>query len=101
MRTEFIQAAQNMAVGILVVFAILFFLMLVISMFRFLPKAEGKAEEKEIRETPAATTIPENGAEEEELAAVFAAAIAAAQEDSSGAATYQVRRIRRLEQIRP
>ena len=104
---EMQHAAENMAVGLLVVFAILLFLMLVIYLFRFLPdpsKRKKEAEKKAAEGTPASVsaaseinrgTIDTTGdSESEEIAAVIAAAIAAASVDYPES-TYVVKRIRR------
>ena len=97
---EMQHAAQNMAVGLLVVFAILFLLMLVIFLFRFLPHPKTQDPGKN-----AADTTPAKGADiaatgdaaaEEEIAVAIAAAIAAATASAETPGTnYVVRRVRR------
>ena len=98
------QAAQNMAVGLIVVFAVLVFLMFIISLFRFFaPKKKEDAKEP----VPAAAAVPvpaalsaseqlESGnSNDEEIAAVIAAAIAAASEDAPSPTGYVVKSVKR------
>ena len=101
------QAAQNMAVGLIVVFAVLIFLMFIISLFRFLaPKKKEPAKEpipsaavvpaaKAAASPAAADAVPAGTDKEEEIAAVIAAAIAAASEETPSASGYVVRTVRR------
>ena len=108
MKEKMQQAAQNMAVGLIVVFAILLFLMLVIYLFRFIPDGTKKKKAAEaVPEAPAAppaaaavqpetpAVTPSAAALEEEIAAVIAAAIAAASEEAPSASGYVVRSVRR------
>ena len=108
------QAAQNMAVGLIVVFAVLVFLMFIIFLFRFLSPKE-KKEKKEASRAPAPVTetvpaeqtaaaagpdtavpvLPSDMTQEEEIAAVIAAAIAAASEEAPSSTGYVVRSVRR------
>ena len=99
------QAAQNMAVGLIVVFAILIFLMFIISLFRFIGPKEKKA--AAASDKAAEAVVPAAAAEavsqeaasaagaEEEIAAVIAAAIAAASEEAPSASGYVVRSVKR------
>ena len=106
MQAELQLAAQNMAVGMFVVFAILLFLMLVISLFRFLPKdlptRQAKAEKENTGTAPVPSVADKEirSAEttEEEIAAVLAAAIYAAEAEAPSATGYRVRRIRRAQE---
>ncbi len=104
MAEKMTQAAQNMAVGLIVVFAVLVFLMFIISLFRLLaPKKKESAKEM----VPAAAEVPvpvSLSAEvqpaaannnEEEIAAVIAAAIAAASEEAPSPTGYVVKSVRR------
>lgn len=125
LKEKVVQGAQNMAVGLIVVFAVLIFLTLVIFLFRLInpdlraekakkaaaaaAPAPAAAEEKAApaRNVPAASA----GGAADELVAVIAAAIAAAEEDGMqspqvvgipapvvydhGDPSYQVRPIRR------
>lgn len=108
MAEKMAQAGQNMAVGLIVVFVVLIFLMFIISLFRFLaPKKKGTDKEpvpaapapvaavKAAETTPAPAVIPDNTNSEEEIAAVIAAAIAAASEEAPSSTGYVVRSVRR------
>ena len=108
MKEKMTQAAQNMAVGLIVVFAVLLFLMLVIYLFRFIP-SDGISLKKKKPETAASGAAPAGlsetpeedaarypgASDEEEIAAVIAAAIAAAEEEAPSASGYTVRSVRR------
>lgn len=100
------QAAQNMAVGLIVVFAVLVFLMFIISLFRLIaPKQKPAPEAAEASPAPAvsesvkapAPAVPDTplNTAEEEIAAVIAAAIAAASEEAPSESGYFVRSVRR------
>jgi len=110
-------AAENMAVGLITVFAILVILIFVISLFRFVPNPENKKAKKQAEaavskkaEQSAATgsaaapagknraadsTAPVQGTDTE-IAAVIAAAIAAAMEENPSASGYVVRSVRKV-----
>lgn len=106
------QAAQNMAVGLIVVFAVLIFLTLVISLFRFIgPKKNNQAKKAQSDSKVAAPVKAQNvsapkaapaaaavstGSDDNEIAAVIAAAIAAALEEAPSASGYVVRSIRKV-----
>ena len=100
------QAAQNMAVGLIVVFAILIFLTFVIYLFRFIPNGDKKAkkassdsEEPVIAPArPAASqaAVAAGTESEDEIIAVMAAAIAAANEEAPVEGGYVVRSIRKV-----
>ena len=100
------QAAQNMAVGLIVVFAVLVFLMFIISLFRLLaPKHKTVPQESADKPAPVVSepgTVPAPAVPdvslntaEEEIAAVIAAAIAAASEEAPSESGYIVRSVRR------
>ncbi|MCR4751277.1 MAG: OadG family protein [Eubacterium sp.] len=105
MAEKMTQAFQNMMVGLIVVFAVLIFLMIIIFLFRlFAPK------QKEVQTAAAPSAVlsnrepavvsvqqavPQTGGTEEEIAAVIAAAIAAASEEAPSANGYLVRSVRR------
>ena len=108
MAEKMTQAAQNMAVGLIVVFVVLIFLMFIIFLFRFIAPKQKEGRKEEIPETPvpakapaaeapaaaaSAAAVPDNT--EEEIAAVIAAAIAAASEEAPSPAGYVVRSVRR------
>ena len=98
LQEKVVQGAQNMAVGLIVVFGVLIFLTLVIYLFRFInpdlraekaKKAAAAAPAEKVPErstpaqvSPAAAAVPAaGGSASEELVAVIAAAIAAAEAD--------------------
>ena len=106
------QAAQNTVVGLGIVFVVLFFLLFVISMFKYVslidPEARKKANAK--KAAPAAKAAPAPKAapkaapaaapaaaddSDDEIVAVIAAAIAAAQADAPSDTGYVVRSVRR------
>ena len=104
------QAAQNMAVGLIVVFVVLVFLMFIISLFRFLAPKKKEASKEKIPDSPAVVPVKKSEKPvpvpetvqietnlEEEIAAVIAAAVAAASEEAPAASGsgYVVRSIRR------
>ena len=108
------QAAQNMAVGLIVVFVVLIFLMFIISLFRFLAPKKKEVKKEPVSSAPApavvpvqeaaqpapAQVVPQNVTDmEEEIAAVIAAALAAAAEEEEAPAVpasgYVVRSVRR------
>lgn len=112
MKEKMTQAAQNMAVGLIVVFAVLVFLMFIIFLFRLLSPSKKKEPRKEtipsLHEKASApeevvsmisprpeteTACADNS--EEEIAAVIAAAVAAASAESPAAGGYVVRSVRR------
>lgn len=112
MAEKMTQAAQNMAVGLIVVFVVLIFLMFIISLFRFLAPKKKEQHKQESAPVPAkvsaakpepVVSVPEaaQNAElpdinsEEEIAAVIAAAIAAASAESPSPSGYVVRSVRR------
>lgn len=97
---KLVQAGQNTAVGLIVVFIVLIFLSLVISLFKLIPsgKKEKNSEAsvsapKAAPVAPAATKV--SAAQDEEIAAVIAAAIAAAESESASGSGYVVRSIKR------
>lgn len=101
------QAAQNMAVGLIVVFAILIFLTIVIYLFRFIPHGDKSKKAQSDLEAPAAPASRPAAAKasaataagresDDELVAVMAAAIAAAMEEAPVEGGYVVRSIRRV-----
>ncbi len=101
------QAAQNMAVGLIVVFAILVFLTIVIYLFRFIPHGDKSKKAQSDLEAPAAPASRPAAAKasaataagresDDELVAVMAAAIAAAMEEAPVEGGYVVRSIRRV-----
>ncbi len=106
---KFIQAAQNMVVGLLVVFFVLIFLTLVIYCFKYISVLENKMAKKE---APAAAPAPKAAptaaapvaapaaapaaSDDTEIAAVIAAAIAAAMEDAPSESGYVVRSVRKV-----
>ncbi|MGO5335560.1 OadG family transporter subunit [Bilifractor sp. LCP19S3_H10] len=110
-------AAENMAVGLITVFAILIILIVVISLFRFIPDSNAKKAKQSAgaatpkkAEQPAATrsaAVPAGkkstadsaarlDANDPEIAAVIAAAIAAAMEDNPSGSGYVVRSVRKV-----
>lgn len=100
------QAGQNMAVGLLTVFAVLVILIVVISLFRFIPNTDKKKKEEPTaaKAAPAKTAAPapvknestSSGAgQEEEIAAAIAAALAAAAEESPSSDGYVVRSVKK------
>ncbi len=104
------QAAENMAVGLLTVFAVLIILIIVISLFRFIPDPSKKAKKAPSdakdavpakQATPASAAAPAAAAtgvtsDDNEIAAVIAAAIAAAMADEPSASGYVVRSVRKV-----
>lgn len=102
------EAGTNTIICIVVVFTVLIFISLIISLFKFINKAETaivarkarKAEDKNISETAIDNTISQITAKEEEelndmeLVAVIAAAIAAATGSSTD--DFVVRSIRKV-----
>ena len=107
MAEKMTQAAQNMAVGLIVVFVVLIFLMFIIFLFRFIAPKPKQSSKEQIPETSVPAKAPAAPAEaapaiapaadnsEEEIAAVIAAAIAAASEEAPSASGYVVRSVRR------
>ena len=108
MAEKMTQAGQNMAVGLIVVFVVLIFLMFIISLFRFLTPKKKESTVEKTKQDPAVVpvaeqasirdNIPENtdaANSEEEIAAVIAAAIAAASEEAPSPSGYVVRSVRR------
>lgn len=121
MATKLKDAGINTLICICVVFAVLIFISLVISLFSFIPKAEASAarrkarkkEEKELaakavdnavsqietKETEVSEVIeePENLTDDLELVAVIAAAIAASQNavSTDGFVVRSIRKVRR------
>ena len=99
------QAAGNLIVGMGMVFAVLIFIMLIISAFRFIPQDLGKKKETAAPKPETPALAPADAAlaapqAEDEIAAVIAAAVAAYEaEQGSGAACGNglvVRSIRRI-----
>ena len=109
LRENLILGAQNMAVGLIVVFAVLTFLMFVIYLFKYIQPRQGtedgvKTQEKKdsvTKSVPAAGSPAAASAEctneEEEVAAVIAAAVAAAMADAPSPSGYVVRTVRQLQ----
>lgn len=92
------QAALNTVMGLGVVFAVLVFLILIISMFKYIGKIESKPEQTK-KEAPeevqaaAPVAVGEELVDDAELVAVIAAAIAASENTSTD--SFVVRSIRR------
>lgn len=109
LKENLVMGAQNMVVGLIVVFAVLTFLMFVIYLFKFISPHQGtedgaKNQEKKDPGTKAAETIgspaaatADSTADEEETAAVIAAAIAAAMANAPSPSGYVVRTVRQLQ----
>ena len=104
MATRLKDAGINTLICICVVFAVLIFISLVISLFSFIPKAEAaaarkKARQIETKETEVSEVIeePENLTDDLELVAVIAAAIAASQNavSTDGFVVRSIRKVRR------
>jgi sodium pump decarboxylase gamma subunit len=98
------EAGMHTIIGLVVVFAILFFLTGVIYLFRYMHRDSGqekKPEEKPARRqaeapaAPAAAAVPAAPQEDVELAIVLAAAIAMAEEESPSGDGYVVRSVRK------
>lgn len=98
------QAAGNLIVGMAMVFAVLIFIMLIISLFKYIPqdlgaKKDTKAQEPEPAAEAAEPLMAEGAGNEEEIAAVIAAAIAAYEADQGSGSCgngLTVRSIRRV-----
>ena len=95
------QAAGNLIVGMAMVFAVLIFIMLIISLFKYIPQDLGAKKDTKTREPePAAEPLmAEEAGNEEEIAAVIAAAIAAYEADQGSVSCgngLTVRSIRRV-----
>lgn len=107
MAEKMTQAGQNMAVGLIVVFVVLIFLMFIISLFRFLTPKKKETVKEAVPSAPVVSAaepaktaavpevVQEQTSAEEEIAAVIAAAIAAASEEAPSASGYVVRSVRR------
>ena len=108
MATRLKDAGINTLICICVVFAVLIFISLVISLFSFIPKAEAaaarkkarKIEEKELAAKAEVSEVieePENLTDDLELVAVIAAAIAASQNavSTDGFVVRSIRKVRR------
>ena len=89
---------MNTVMGLATVFAVLFFLMFVIWLFRFIPNGSKKKTEAPAAPAsvpaPAAAPVVEETADDGELVAVIAAAIAAAEGTSTD--SFVVRSIRKV-----
>ena len=92
------RAAMNTVMGLATVFCVLFFLMFVIWLFRFIPNGSKKKTEAPAAPAsvpaPAAAPVVEETADDGELVAVIAAAIAAAEGTSTD--SFVVRSIRKV-----
>lgn len=73
------KAGMNTLLGMGTVFVVLIFIAFIISLFKYIPNGEKKADEKEAEVMAAAPPVQENLADDSELVAVIAAAIAAAE----------------------
>jgi sodium pump decarboxylase gamma subunit len=105
-----VQAAQNMAVGLLTVFSVLIVLIVVIWLFRFIPnpdaqpkKAKSDVEvpakpvQSSLGSAKASPAAAANGmTSDTEIAAVIAAALAAAMADEPSESGYVVRSVRKV-----
>ncbi len=100
---KMVQAAQNTVVGLGIVFIVLFFLMFVISLFKYVNVLDPENKKKqEAKSAPAPKPVPAvqpvaaaDDDSEDEIAAVIAAAIAAAQAEAPSDTEYVVRSVRR------
>ena len=90
------RAAMNTVMGLATVFCVLFFLMFVIWLFRFIPNGSKKKTEAPAQAPAPAPAAPvvEETADDGELVAVIAAAIAAAEGTSTD--SFVVRSIRKV-----
>nr|WP_294524495.1 OadG family protein [uncultured Blautia sp.] len=91
------RAAMNTVMGLATVFCVLFFLMFVIWLFRFIPNGSKKKTEAPAAvpaSAPVAAPVVEETADDGELVAVIAAAIAAAEGTSTD--SFVVRSIRKV-----
>ena len=91
------RAAMNTVMGLATVFCVLFFLMFVIWLFRFIPNGSKKKTEAPAQApapAPVAAPVVEETADDGELVAVIAAAIAAAEGTSTD--SFVVRSIRKV-----
>ncbi len=91
------RAAMNTVMGLATVFCVLFFLMFVIWLFRFIPNGSKKKTEApapKAAPAPVAAPVVEETADDGELVAVIAAAIAAAEGTSTD--SFVVRSIRKV-----